>query len=220
MIMVFRRHNSCWSAEQICGCGPGFRATMSGRTRPWSVRRWATLCSFPAVQMKARAWHCCAREARRSKRLPQSGLAQNFSCEAARGQNSRSQKWPGIGPVPPAIGFCLGDMAEKSHAADRVRPTDFADACGIVVIAHPGGAVVLLRHCVGRGLSRELIREIAIGEVWQGSAGVGKKAVVPGQTRVHLNEVVAAVFLPALELERSQPAISQGQNQLASFRGQ
>jgi hypothetical protein len=89
------------------------------------------------------------------------------------------------------------------------------------VIANPGCAVALVRWSeAGCVVSGNFARQVAIGEIRQVHSGIGEKAVVPGEPRVHLDEIVAAVFLPILELQRSQPAIPQRQNQLAALGGQ
>src|SRR6185312_2990484 len=109
-------------------------------------------------------------------------------------------------------------MTEKSHAAEGMLRFYLPEASGIVVVADPGCAVALRRRSVGGFCFGLPANKIAISKIRQVHACIGEQAVIPGQPRVHLNEIVSAIFLPILELQRSQSAISKGKNQLAAFR--
>src|SRR5712671_4382333 len=107
-------------------------------------------------------------------------------------------------------------MAPKSHPADRMlgycffsagfSRSNFAKAGGIIVIPNPGCAIALLRRSeAGCVMFGKPARQIEISEIGQVHPCVGEDTVVPGQPRVHFNEVVSAIFLSVLELQRSQP---------------
>ncbi len=103
----------------------------------------------------------------------------------------------------------MGNVAEKRHSADGTSRLYFSKAGSVVVISHPGCAVALLRRIAGTSFCRRRTNKIKISKIRKVHACVGKKAVVPGQARIHFNEVISAIFLAIFELQRSQTAISQ-----------